>query len=454
MSFIRRFRFSVLLVVGAALALILGAVACSGDDNDEDNGEDSRWVTCHDDRECDDGFVCDRELRRCVCTSDDACGHGLYCNAFTGLCVSDIPGCTSDDDCEAGQYCEIATRSCRNRLGFCDPCSSSVQCGTPADRCILDHTNNREYCGKVCSSNDDCPDGATCQRVGGEDTCWPTVGTCDQLQECIPNSNQHCETDEDCTEGEDQICDEVQNICVARIPTCPHGMVCSRETKRCEAACVTDEDCYATDPTCDPDASPCRCTNNECMPVLVCRGHADCQAGRVCVMEPGQEEGECMPDCQGDDARCPPGQLCEEEGSRFVCVEGCTSSADCAVSENCVGGRCRAISGMGEQYCQMSEVCELCEICREDGADNRTCQRHEDTCSMCSAPMGGCSATGDPSVFCCALSTSSGYLGIDCGDGQLCPAGHQCVPITSGGNVVASNCFPTSDSVCQASTCQ
>ena len=103
----------------------------------------------------------------------------------------------------------------------------------------------------------------------------------------------------------------------------------------------------------------------------------------------------------------------------------------------------------------MSEVCDLCEVCGSDGAGTRTCQKHPDTCQTCHVPKHQCNPTGEPGIFCCALDTNTGYVGIDCGDGQLCPAGHQCVELFNmSQQYIGSNCFPTSDSVCQAETCK
>ncbi len=436
--------------------LLVAGVSCPPPGGNDD-GDPDRGRVCNVDAECDAGFRCDRENRRCVCVSDEACPPGLFCNAFTGACVEDVPGCTSDADCQSGQYCDIPTRTCRSRKGFCEPCAESMECGTYADLCLRDPTNQRKYCGQSCNEDEDCPEGATCQSLAGERTCWPAVATCEQFKGCNPNSGQSCETDQDCTEGEDQVCDQTQGICVARVPTCPYGMVCSRETGQCEAACVTDDDCYATDASCDPESSPCRCTNNECVHVFLCTQDSDCESGRLCVVEPGQTEGECRPDCAGDDSLCPQGMLCMDRGARHECVAGCRLHSDCTVSENCIANTCRSLSSEGRQHCQMPEVCDLCEGCLSDAGGGYTCQQLRTdqgellTCRTCTTSVGTCSGTAP--IWCCAIFGTTGYRGIDCSDGQLCPAGHQCVEIMHGG-VPYGNCFPTSDSVCDAASCR
>jgi hypothetical protein len=447
MSIFQRLSTGLLPLVAVVLGLTISG--CNGQSNGNGDQDTHELRSCNVDAECQSGFVCDRELRRCVCTSDAACLGGLFCNAFTGRCVEDVPGCTSDAACEANQYCDVPTRTCRARRAFCEPCEADIECGGASDQCVRDETVNRRYCGQSCSTDTECPDGALCQSVNGYQTCWPAVATCEQLKGCNPNSSQACTESADCTEGEDQVCDQVQGICVARVPTCPFGMVCGRDSQQCEAACITDDDCNA-DPDCGPE-SPCRCTNNECVPISLCAQDQDCEPGRLCVIEPGHVEGECRPDCQGDSSLCPQGTLCRDRGSRYECVTGCQSNADCTVSENCIGSECVGTSTSGDQYCQMPEVCDLCEACQDDGAGGRTCQTLAATCQVCSVPAGQC--TGSAPSFCCAIFTSTGYRGIDCSGGRLCPAGHQCVELNVSGTLY-HNCFPTSDSVCASPSCQ
>ncbi len=405
---------------------------------------------CSVDAECDLGFRCDRENRRCVCTSDEVCDEGHLCNAFTGACVQDLPGCTGDEDCQPEEYCSIPTRSCKKRKALCEPCERSLECGEVDDPCLTDPINLREYCGRSCQGDVDCPDDASCQLIAGVRTCWPVVGNCESYRGCNPNSGQPCSVDEDCTEGEDQICDRDLERCVARIPSCPYGMVCSSDSRQCEAACVTDDDCYENDASCSPEGSPCSCVQNECVHVYRCVQSSECEDGRTCVIKPGETEGECLPDCGGDDALCPQGMLCTQTVDRYECVPGCTTDSDCTVRESCVAGSCVSSSVEGRRHCQMPEACEACESCKDDHLGGRTCQQVTATCELCSAPAGGCA--GSEPIWCCAIFTTSGFRGIDCTDGQLCPAGHQCIEIVSGDDVFG-NCFPTSDSVCDAPSC-
>ncbi|RMG19458.1 MAG: hypothetical protein D6729_05165 [Deltaproteobacteria bacterium] len=407
------------------------------------NGGDGGVVgdgTCSVDAECRAGFRCDRERRRCVCTGDDACPANLFCNAFTGQCVSEVPGCTQDGECGPNQYCEVETRTCRTRRGYCEPCTEDRQCGGASDRCIEDPTIGRHFCGKACQGDGDCEQGSTCQTIGGVKTCWPSVATCEQVAGCNPNTGQSCQQDSDCTEGEDQVCDQLQGTCVARVPTCPFGTVCNRDTRQCEAACTIDDDCAAHE---DCQTTPCRCTNNECVQILLCRDNSECEPGQVCIVPPGQTEGECGPSCSSD-AECPQGQVCTDLGSRRACVDGCTSNADCPLNSNCSGGRC--VPG-----CQTTAVCQPCEICQPINPQVKACTQVSGYCEVCTAPANGCS-TLDGTRYCCDTGPTD-YLGVDCSGGRGCPAGFACVDIVDlAGTVIAQNCFPTAN-VCSDPSC-
>ncbi|RMG10732.1 MAG: hypothetical protein D6729_19115 [Deltaproteobacteria bacterium] len=434
LSSLRSWISAAALVVGAAL---LSVSACKGSTSDTpDGGGGGALATCSVDSECRTGFRCHRELHRCVCTSDSACPSGLYCNAFTGQCVSEVPGCTSDGQCAPSEYCEVSSRTCRKRRAFCEPCTEDVQCGASADRCIRDDQLGRSFCGKACSTDADCPDQATCQSRGGTQTCWPAAATCESLSGCNPDTLQSCTADAECTEGSDQVCDVVQGACVARKRTCPFGQVCDKDTHTCTSACTTDEEC-ALDPDCENTV--CRCTNNQCVPVAVCKSRSECQPGQVCVIPPGQSEGECRPSCTSDD-QCPLGTACADpDGGGNRCVATCSSDADCALSENCSAARC--VPG-----CQANEVCGFCERCA--GTRVKQCTRMTGYCQTCMPPVtpNTCSPAG--ADWCCNLG-GSGVLAKNCASAP-CPNGFDCIDI----GTLGRGCFPSNPSVCASPTCQ
>ncbi len=428
-----------------ALGLLLGSPGCTNTPIDTPDGGDTIFDSCSVDSECSVGFRCHRELRRCVCTSDSSCPANLFCNAFTGACVAEVPGCTSDGQCAPSQYCEVGNRTCRDRRAYCESCSEDVQCGSSADRCIRDDQLGRSFCGKACTTDADCDAASTCQDKLGGKTCWPANATCEALAGYNPDSGQTCAADADCTDGSDQVCDQVQQLCVARVPTCPFGQVCDRDTVTCTAACTTDDECNL-DPDCEN--TPCRCTNNQCTPIALCRDNSDCEAGKVCVIEPGQTDGECGTACAAD-TDCPQGSVCTDLGTRRACMPGCLSSSDCTLAQNCSGGRC--VTG-----CQVDDVCELCQRCAPINPQVNECRGIGSVyCQTCAAPADGCQpATG--TQYCCDMDSGAGiagYLGQDCST-TACPRGFQCFAISDiFGTVLAQNCFPFEPSVCSEPTC-
>jgi len=432
------------------LPLLFATLGCPPTTTGTPDGGEPQTLnaTCNLDSECKTGFLCDRERRRCVCTSDASCPASLYCNAFTGQCDDDVPGCTSDAECAASQYCEIASRTCRSRKSFCEPCGDDRECGTSSDRCVLDTNLGRSFCGKVCATDVDCPEGGTCQTVGGSKTCWPKTTSCEHLTGCTPNTYQACNVDTDCSEGSDQVCDKVQGKCVARVPSCPFGTVCNRQTLQCEAACTTDDEC-AADEACQ--TAPCRCTNNECVVIQRCRDHNECAAGLVCVIPSGQVEGECQDGCT-QDSDCPQGHLCGSTGSRSVCVKSCASNADCTLAENCSGGAC--VPG-----CQTVEVCDVCEFCKPVTAKVNSCEPAGTSyCQTCFPPFGGCNGPDASGRYCCDLvsggAATTNVWGTDCSGGKGCPGGFNCTDITNlQGTTIAQMCFPSGDT-CEQPTCK
>ncbi len=447
--------------LGLCVVLLAGLSGCKGGTGgsaDGGNRPATNSTFCNQDNECQQDFRCDRELHRCVCTSDQSCPGALFCDAFTGQCVQSVPGCTSDGDCQdpSTQYCDLASRTCHTRKHFCEACSTDAECGTSTDKCVTDPNLGQKFCGKSCSTNADCPTDASCQSIGGVKTCWPTVATCNQLLGCNPDSGQSCSADSDCTQGTDQICDKTAGHCVARVPSCPYGMVCDQSTSQCTAACTTDNDC-ASDPKCQ--GGPCRCTDSQCVPIAVCKTNTDCASGKVCVITPGATTGECGPGCSAD-SDCPVGQVCNQSAGRGYCTAGCTTNADCPLESNCIASHCEATDTTGNvNYCQVTEVCQTCELCSADSnGRTQSCKPVGNTyCQTCSAPDNGC-ATVNANQYCCdtnfSAGTVTGILGQDCSGGRSCPKGFNCVDIaTASGTVLAHNCFP-SGTACQAPTCQ
>src|SRR5262245_12682396 len=71
----------------------------------------SNPLACEADSDCSlPGTRCNTETSLCVCTTDDACEDGFFCNT-AGVC-QERSGCTTNPDCAAGTYCDISSGQC------------------------------------------------------------------------------------------------------------------------------------------------------------------------------------------------------------------------------------------------------------------------------------------------------------------------------------------------------
>ena len=205
------------------LALLLGPATIGCKSSSPGSNPDASVVpTCSSDAECATGFRCDRENRQCVCTGDDACPSGQFCNAFTGLCVETVAGCTSDAQCP-GQYCERSLRSCKPITGVCGKCRTDPQCGANS-KCAAhpDFPTAGTFCSPLCVGADGgsggCPGGLTCRGT----ICVPVQGACGVTNACVPDTLAICTKDADCTDATQQ-CDLKLQACVAKNRFCPAG---------------------------------------------------------------------------------------------------------------------------------------------------------------------------------------------------------------------------------------
>src|SRR5216684_3541131 len=230
--------------------------------------------TCSSDAECAAHFRCDLGLRRCVCTSDDAC-PGQFCNAFTGLCVASVGGCTSSSGCGSGQFCNTALRTCQAITAFCQPCKVSAECGA-GSACAAhpDYPAFGTFCVPACNAGS-CAAGLTCKSGN----CFPGAA-CGNSNACLPDSLKPCASDADCGDAA-QTCDQTLKSCVARNRTCPAGDACDPQSKLCVHACGTDRDCVAIE-----HSTGYQCRANACFKRNVCSQDADCNNGQVCQQNP------------------------------------------------------------------------------------------------------------------------------------------------------------------------
>ena len=389
-----------------ATALFCAALACK---NGSPAPAPTLPDTCSSDTECQAGFRCDREQRRCVCTGDDAC-PGKFCNAFTGLCVDTIAGCTSDAACGAGQVCDRALRTCKPVTPFCQPCHANAQCGA-GSKCAPhpQYPQAGTFCVPLCAApagggSPGCANGLTClAATSGDKLCYPSTGACGQSNACVPDSLKLClNGDGDCDAA--QACDKTLRQCVARVRTCPAGDACDPQSKLCARACGSDADCAVV------EGKPgYLCRANACFLRALCNGDGDCSPGQTCTANPDGSKS-CRQGCVTA-SDCPLGQGCSQADPNHPrCLAGCTQNVDCPVNTVCLNGACAGSNPPAcAQTCQTTAACPVGAYCQNNccvGLDfNAACQPGDapgaspsKACPAC-IPGRGCTQSCQSSCF-------------------------------------------------------
>ena len=187
---------------------------------------------------------------------------------------------------------------------LCRPCTADGTCESPGAMCLTNQATNEQFCGLDCSTDGECPRGATCYDLGeGNRQCAPTQATCAGW----PPSDLGAPCDDDST--------------------------CRRAANRCfDGFCTTD---CATDSDCGPGFRTC--LNAVCQPDWMggpegCgRGVSACGAGGVCP-----DGRQCW---TGDDAHPLPATV------RPFCTSACEVTGDCVPGEICasVAGELRCL---------------------------------------------------------------------------------------------------------------
>ncbi|MBI5548370.1 MAG: hypothetical protein HY901_31190 [Deltaproteobacteria bacterium] len=448
------------LIAPLATALLALTAAC--DETNSPTRSDAGGLkepgrSCNVDDEC-GGLRCDQVRKQCVCSSDEECaelhpaGDFIFCNNFTGRCVEQVAGCKAVYECRAGAYCDEQVRACRTRKGFCESCSGDRECGGDADDCLLDDHLQALFCGKFCTTDSDCAEGAACTDVAGKKQCWPKAGkNCKIFMGCIPDSKKSCHSTADCADVPDQVCDPGSGVCVGRLQICPFGQICDSRSKVCVDACGSDADCVAIN-------SNWRCVNRACEPIGECAatpatstkpadpsGDQGCSTDKVCSFNPGMTVGICVPFCRLDE-ECAQGSVClPTSDGRRKCQPGCRVPADCPLDRTCVGaslatvGTCQGSTGT---TCQADTVCPVCATCDlTTNACTRRSMRTEGFCRTCAAD-GDC-GTG----HCLQFKNGVRRCGVPCPP-TGCPNGFTCNEICVGGVYEGYQCTGSTFAEC------
>lgn len=137
-------------------------------------------------RECATSAQCAMEERceegACVagCGVDEDCYAGDYCETELHTCATE--GCTDGRlDCGFNEVCDNATHTCVDAGGYyCAGCEDDSDCGGGGNLCVdLGALSN--YCGVLCTSDADCPNGYSCIK---EDNLDGTISSYQCLTYC------------------------------------------------------------------------------------------------------------------------------------------------------------------------------------------------------------------------------------------------------------------------------
>ena len=415
-----------------------------------------------------------------LCNAHADCPSGMVCGLLgvsetetTGACVpfdGSAQACGGDGDCPDGEACNYVASPAAGveslcATMICDPADENCSfigdpCGqgeNPCynDLCLTDGTNS--WCGAVCETSEDCPDGYLCGGLqfqgdpGVYGACAPASG-----------SGDPCDGDADCT-TEGEVCEYNQS---------PNGDI---ESLCLEQSCdPTGDNCGGVGDDCGQDMPPCyndlcltNGTNSWCS--APCVVHEDCPAGWLCggLQFSGSDSvvGACV-EAEGSGTPCANEDDCSEatEACQFVappnqpieslCLTGVADGAapgeTCDQNTPCFNDLCLT-AGYCSAVCTTNVDCSgylvdsVAMECVLIGMGNdqyaKACVGAGDTSPLCSFCTTSDECTGD--AKCKASDTNAGemYCTLPCPNGDECPNGSTCTDIGSGD----MQCVPNGD---------
>ena len=405
--------------------------------------------TCKTDGECQNGHCVDGVCCDSACTG--ACRSCSLSNSI-GKCTDVAAGsadprqmcmdlgaqaCGTNGKCDGNGGCQsypvgttCAFEDCTNDV-YTGPstCNASGQCLRPTSLPCNPYHCNANKCYGACTSNEQCIPPNSCGENGNISSCGPKPrgADCSSDNEC---ASTHCAQGKCC----DKACTGACTACnlPASTGTCtdvqsgadPQG-ICATTA---QSTCGTTGMCAAGQCALYPDTTVCKAGSCELggPPSPALTPPSRCDGAGKCVTPSDQG---CAP------GRCDPTSL--------MCVNTCTTNADCTNPNTCVNGSCGLVQKGGT--CSSTNQCANGLSCNHDKVCcDQTCNGVCETCKPQGGPAGTCTAVGagqtDPSGMCVATTPSS------------CGTNGKCTGNNSAAGTARCQDWDSSNS-CQAQSC-
>lgn len=406
---------------------------------------------------CDPQHVCGTQPNGCggemLC---GLCQDGWHCADDGSKCLPSNTTCTTKkpNPCE-GKVCGVTEDGCGNVIS-CGNCPDGKLCSADQSECTDDGSTvcvPKLKCdgpGHICGLEDNgCGGSVECGKCPGNKVCYNNILCANPDPICIPKKK--------CTKQcglEDDNCGGVLNC-----GSCPNGFECTADGSAClptneignpdlncskvECGAIQDGagNAFVCPNKCDVDQT---CEGNKCVDVP-CFGATNCPANLVC----GTWTNECGSDLSC--GTCPPGKVCNREGTKCVNNRPCQPATECPSNRVCgmMADGCGNLIPCGPP--DQGGHCPDGTICNSDGTQ---CVKPpincipKDTCTKrCGTEDDGCGGT-----LTCGQCPNGQYCSAD---GLSCVPG-QCIPKTTcdpkthcgtqdngcGGQIVCGTCAP------------